>query len=94
MHHPILGLTHLDLKWLLPATSPVVKVAAAFVIASGLSLMTYEGFVRRSSLGRMLGFDWQPASAEVSGDVIALPPSRSDHGADERPAQPAARKAA
>ena len=59
IHHPILGLIHTDLKWMLPATNPLVKVALSFVATSALSIATYELWVRQSALGRLLGFEWQ-----------------------------------
>lgn len=73
VHHPILGLVHLDLKWLLPSASPIFKTAAAFTIAGGVSLLTYEGLVRQTMLGRVLGFNWElpPAQAD-EGDVISI----------------------
>lgn len=71
VHHPILGLVHLDLKWLLPGVSPLVKIMATFLITCGVSLLTYEGFVRRTALNRWLGFRPNPWSAP-SGDRNSL----------------------
>lgn len=59
VHHPILGLVHIDLKWLLPTVSPIVKTGLSFTIATTVSLLLYEAFVRRSFLGRWLGFRWE-----------------------------------
>tara|TARA_R110002073_G_scaffold60209_23_gene151316 strand:- start:10807 stop:12135 length:1329 start_codon:yes stop_codon:yes gene_type:complete len=70
VHHPILGLVHLDLKQWMPATAPAVKMATAFCISVGLSLLTYEGLVRRTRLGRMLGMQWTPSSPPV--DVLPM----------------------
>jgi peptidoglycan/LPS O-acetylase OafA/YrhL len=79
VHHPILGLIHTDLKWLLPAASPLMKVVIAFTMASAISLATYELWVRQTALGRWLGFDWdvprQPSqdSQEASPqDVVSI----------------------
>ncbi len=58
VHHPFLGLIHTDLKWLLPSTLPAAKMFVAFTVCVGFSLLMYEGFVRKSGLGRWLGFDW------------------------------------
>ncbi len=70
VHHPLLGLVHTDLKWLFPTVPPVVKMIIAFTIATAVSLWTYEAFVRRTWLGRRLGFDWQPsATAVINTDV-------------------------
>jgi len=57
-HHPLLGLIHIDLKYLLPGWSPTVKGLAAFVIATGVSLLIYEAFVRKTRLGAWLGMQW------------------------------------
>ncbi|EMI15979.1 acyltransferase 3 [Rhodopirellula maiorica SM1] len=70
VHHPILGLVHIDLKQWMPATNPSLKMAAAFCIAVGLSLLSYEGLVRRTRLGRMLGMQWTPPTQTV--DVLPM----------------------
>ncbi len=78
VHHPILGLVHLDLKWLVPGMNAVAKTAAAFLITSGVSLLSYEGLVRRTALGRLLGFSWEaPSTSEQDERVlpIGLPPA-------------------
>ncbi|MDG2014784.1 MAG: acyltransferase [Pirellulaceae bacterium] len=62
VHHPILGLTHLDLKLLLPQFSPIVKMTLSFATACCLSLLTYEAVVRTTRLGQLLGFQWKPAT--------------------------------
>ena len=62
VHHPILGLTHLDLKLLLPQDSSIVKMPLSFAIACCLSLLTYEVFVRTTRFGQILGFQWKPAT--------------------------------
>jgi len=65
VHHPILGLTHLDLKILFPQLSPVVKVALSFTTSCCLSLLTYEAAVRTTRLGKLLGFQWSPGPLEA-----------------------------
>jgi len=83
VHHPMLGLVHIDLKLLLPNVSPVIKTMGAFAITSGLCLATYEVFVRRTPLGRWLGFAWEfPTTAEArdGAETIRLP----NYGAGER----------
>ena len=59
VHHPILGLIHVDLKLLMPSVAPGLKMCIAFVLCSFVSLLTYEAFVRKTRLGRWLGFAWQ-----------------------------------
>lgn len=81
VHHPLLGLIHTDLKWWFPNANPLMKLAAAFVVASTVSIATYEVWVRRSALGRLLGFQWQmPERAQSAGDgpreILPMDPRR------------------
>ena len=67
VHHPLLGLVHLDLKLALPNSngfllSPIVRVGLAFAITTSVCLIGYESFVRRSRLGDWLGFSWSTVS--------------------------------
>ncbi|TWU46305.1 glucans biosynthesis protein [Rubripirellula tenax] len=66
VHHPILSIVHIDLKWLTPGLAPAVKASIACAVAIGLSLATFEVFARKTRLGRLLGFDWTFPSNEVS----------------------------
>ena len=76
VHHPVLGLVHTDLKWLLPEASPVGKATASFALAMLVSVLTYEAFVRKTRLGDWLGLAWVPdratsqAEADNSTSVI------------------------
>jgi peptidoglycan/LPS O-acetylase OafA/YrhL len=77
VHHPVLGLVHIDLKYLWPGISPVIKAVAAAAIAIGVSLLTYEGLVRRTTLGRWLGMTYQfasPSDWSVSVTSASQPP--------------------
>lgn len=58
VHHPIVGLVHIDLKWLLPDAPPFLKAALATTISLAGSLLTFECFIRRSKLGRWMGMVW------------------------------------
>ncbi len=71
VHHPILGLVHLDLKLLLPNANPILKMILAFAISVGGSVLTYEALVRCTRLGRILGMQWQ--SQTVSAVGVPLP---------------------
>ncbi|QDT04290.1 glucans biosynthesis protein [Rubripirellula lacrimiformis] len=66
VHHPILGLAHIDLKWFATGFSPVAKMIFAATISVAFSIATYEGLVRRTRLGKILGFQY------------SLPSERSD----------------
>jgi peptidoglycan/LPS O-acetylase OafA/YrhL len=95
VHHPIIGLVHLDLKWMLPSASPIFKTAAAFTIAGGVCLLTYEGLVRGTALGRLLGLGWElPPSREDEGKVISLDSAGREKSAVDKPSLPPSRRAA
>jgi peptidoglycan/LPS O-acetylase OafA/YrhL len=98
VHHPILGLVHIDLKWMLPSWSPALKVALAFSVTLLCSLATYEVWVRQTSLGRLLGLQWQiprsrrAATESVGGDdVISID---ADRDFDEQTGSISPRRAA
>jgi peptidoglycan/LPS O-acetylase OafA/YrhL len=77
VHHPILGLVHTDLKFLMPGMSPVLKTIIAFAVTSGFCLATYETFVRKTRLGIWLGFSWTIPAPTDSASESSIPfPSR------------------
>ncbi len=74
VHHPILGLVHIDLKFVMPTASPVLKTCLAFLITSGLCLASYEGLVRKTKLGRWLGMAWEfPSMPESTASSKLIP---------------------
>lgn len=91
VHHPILGLVQLDLKWLVPGAYPVAKMAAAFLIASGLSLLSYEGLVRRTALGQLLGFSWKaPSMRDQNESVLSIDSLPAEHSPVDKETRKAA----
>ncbi|MGI9471255.1 MAG: acyltransferase family protein [Rubripirellula sp.] len=72
VHHPVVGLVHLDLKWTVPGLPSVLKVAAAFVVTCTFALLTYEALVRRTALGRLLGFAWEIPGRQTESDSSLL----------------------
>ncbi len=71
IHHPFLGLIHTDLKWLLPSAMPAAKAFLSFAACVGFCLLVYEGLVRKSRLGRWLGFGWKiPTPTPESSDQV------------------------
>lgn len=54
IHHPLLGLIHMDLKWIWPQGSPFVKLCVSCVTTIGISILLYEAFVRHSRIGTLL----------------------------------------
>lgn len=92
VHHPIVGLIHIDAKWWLPAVSPAVKTVAVLIISTALSLLTYESLVRRTAFGRLLGMAWEPPAQtrdrssvdHVQVVPIGLPQVEAEDGLDTR----------
>ncbi|MEM1068068.1 MAG: acyltransferase [Planctomycetota bacterium] len=65
VHHPVLALIHIDQQLITSHWVPIINVFTSFTLAVGVSMLTYEGLVRRSWLGRWLGFQWQiPSKSE------------------------------
>ncbi len=83
VHHPILGLAHIDLKFLMPGSPPVLKALIAFAVTSGVCIATYEAFVRKTKFGVWLGFAWTiPTNSELSEPSSIPFPSRHRGVAD------------
>ncbi|MGB7326795.1 MAG: acyltransferase family protein [Rubripirellula sp.] len=58
VHHPILGVVHIDLKWIVgDAISPTLKALVACSISLAVSLLTFEVLVRKTRFGRTLGMN-------------------------------------
>ena len=51
VHQPIVALLHIDLKYAAPGLTPMAKMLVAATATTGVSLLTYEGLVRRTALG-------------------------------------------
>lgn len=98
VHHPILGLVHLDAKLLFPELNPILKTLATFAVTSGVSLLTYEGLVRRTALNGWLGFrpNVAPIARAVDESTAADDSDHAQAAPDRRVAEPmpAPRKAA
>ncbi|MGV3483671.1 MAG: acyltransferase family protein [Planctomycetaceae bacterium] len=80
VHHPLVGLVHTDLKWLVPSLSPLVKAVIATAVTVGWSLASYEGLIRTTALGRWLGL--------ASPTPKTLPPALPATSAAEATASP------
>lgn len=95
-HHSVVALTHIDLKVLLPNASPLLKAAVTFSITIGFCLLAFEGCVRRTWVGRLLGV--KPSAvraAELSGEgPREIPAERSDSSIPVPAEPPPSRKAA
>ena len=74
VHHPILGLVHIDLKWLLPDLASELKMLIAFAVTIALSILMYEGFVRSTWLGRKLGMSFEFVKPETKKPLRAFVP--------------------
>lgn len=73
VHHPLLGLVHIDLKYLLPGVTSSIKGVLSFSIAVGASLLTYESFIRKTRLGNWLGMQWSIPAVTHETTVISIP---------------------
>lgn len=73
VHHPLLGLIHIDLKYLMPDVASGVKGPLSFAIAVGAALLTYESFVRKTRLGTWLGMGWSARSSQPAATVLPMP---------------------
>jgi len=83
VHHPLVALIQLDLKWMLPTLSSLIKSIITAVVATGVSLGTYEILIRNKPLGRWIGIE-SPAKGAVQdrrGLKIAEQPGGEDLGA-------------
>jgi peptidoglycan/LPS O-acetylase OafA/YrhL len=54
-HHPVVALTHIDLKHCFPTMNPVWKVVIAAGTGMAVSLMTYHLLIRGTAFGRWIG---------------------------------------
>ena len=89
VHHPLVAIVHQDLKWLWPQASPILKAVLSTGLTAAVSLLTYEGLVRTTRLGRLLGFSWTMSSPPPSQEI---PASETPHrpGGTETPDRRAA----
>lgn len=78
MHHPLLVLLHIDLKWWLPTTPSVVKVLVSFALAVAGSLVLYEVGVRRTRFGRWTGLGETASTSlpNATGEAVLVLPQR------------------
>lgn len=86
VHHPLLGLIHIDLKWWMPHGNPLVKMLIAFSGSVALSLASYEVLVRQTRFGGWLGMNGaglknsDPKEATIAApsldDAVHEPPVR------------------
>lgn len=84
VHHPLVVLVQQDLKWLLPEASPILKAVLSTSLTTVVSLLTYEGLVRRTWLGRLLGFSWTMPAPPLLQEISASEsPQRA--GSEEMP---------
>ena len=60
VHHPIVGLVQIDLKWLMPGASPMLKALITTGIACGFAVVTYELLIRKTWFGGFIGLTFAP----------------------------------
>lgn len=99
VHQPILGIVHIDLKQMTLGMPPAIKGVSATVIATTLSLCTYELLVRKTKFGGWMGMNFSfqedhPATSQDQRESIKsfvemaakdnLPPSTIEATPDDR----------
>jgi glucans biosynthesis protein C len=55
VHHPVLGIVHIDLKWLAPSMDPFLKSIVSTTIALTWATMSYHWMIRTTWFGRWIG---------------------------------------
>lgn len=87
VHHPVLVLVHIDLKWMLPGTASAVKTILSFAIAVVVSLAMYEIGVRRTRFGRWTGLgESNSTSSKTSAvETILSRPTKTETSKTETP---------
>ncbi len=78
VHHPVVALVHVDLKWLTPSMHSVPKAVLSSLVAVGWGLASYEWMIRRSALGRWIGVTapLKVASGESGAATLPFPQDR------------------
>ncbi|HBJ35644.1 MAG TPA: hypothetical protein DDZ51_13045 [Planctomycetaceae bacterium] len=69
VHHPIVALLQIDLKWLLPEFSSLGKSFLVTGVAVGIGIASYEVLIRGRFLGRALGLDGSAPKNTISVSV-------------------------
>jgi len=80
VHHPIVGLVHIDLKFLAPTMHPFAKSFLAASIAVACGLGSYEWLVRTTKFGRFIGLTSKrkTAGTPVSWGEASKKPRRTN----------------
>ncbi len=72
IHHPLVGLLHIDAKLLGPTVSPVIKAMTVTMVSLSLALATYEVWIRRTVVGRRSGFAAEPRRLTVATEALEV----------------------
>ncbi len=91
VHHPLLALIHLDLKWLLPTAPAILKALLSYLMAIAISLVTFEVWVHSTWFGRWSGMGvamHKPVGPKISDGVgtDVIPVVVNEHGVVRRAA--------
>ncbi|MEM6471229.1 MAG: acyltransferase [Planctomycetota bacterium] len=63
VHHPLLGLAHMDLKWVWQEGPALMKFLLSLGIATSLSLASYAVFIDGTRFGRLIGLSGEKRKA-------------------------------
>lgn len=76
VHHPVVGLVQIDLKWLMPTMSPLVKSSLVTTITIAWALASYEWLIRTRAAGRWIGLTQADRHGSRAATAIDQPPVR------------------
>ena len=85
VHHPVLGVVHINLKWLTPSLSPFAKSLLSLLIAVGWAVLSYEWMVRSTRFGGWIGVTSGKRNEQANDSGKLEDQSPSD---DQKPSKP------
>lgn len=86
IHHPVIGLVHIDLKLLAPELASQWKVPIAAAVAVVFSLLTFEVLIRRPPFARWMGV---PKEFVKAGRTAAKVSPKAEQASPPAPLAPA-----
>ncbi|MEO1615093.1 MAG: acyltransferase [Planctomycetota bacterium] len=85
VHHPLLGLIHMDFKWAWASGSPTWKWLLSFTFSATLCVLSYSAFIRGTRFGSLIGVSSPPKTkspsetqpSEPTSNVATNPPRKA-----------------
>jgi glucan biosynthesis protein C len=86
IHHPLVALLHLDLKFLLPGASPEIKWGITLVASLGVCLASYHVCIRGNRFATKIGIEVDsPKNTTTQGDAADQQITTTNRVNGERP---------